>query len=128
MDKISFDYMYKSVIRFNKARGWDPVPGDSAKSIVIEGSELLEHFQWDASDLGADFPKDKNWEEIGLEVADILWYLITFCEKAGVDLLLSLQKKLEKNEVKYPVEKFNGRHNEQFYREQKRKYRQDKKQ
>jgi hypothetical protein len=28
-------------------RGWNHLrPGDIAKSIMIEGAELLEHFQW----------------------------------------------------------------------------------
>lgn len=126
MGKERFEDLYQEVILFSKARGWDPVPADSAKSIVIEGSELLEHFQWDETDLNKDFPKNKDWNDIGLEVADVLWYLITFCEKSGIDLVNSLEQKLQRNEIKFPVEKFNGKHNEKFYREQKQKYRQKK--
>lgn len=36
----------QAIVAFNRARGWNPTPVDSAKSIVIEGAELLEHFQF----------------------------------------------------------------------------------
>lgn len=33
--------LIKKIIDFNHARGWNPVPQDIAKSIVIEAAELL---------------------------------------------------------------------------------------
>jgi hypothetical protein len=37
----------KKIESMMKARGWDKTaPADQAKSIMIEGAELLEHFQW----------------------------------------------------------------------------------
>ena len=114
---------------FNKARGWNPLPSDLAKSIVLEAAELLEHFQWDDTNSKSknDSVKNKNWTEIGEEVADVFWYLVNFCNKSGIDLNNAVLDKLEKNEIKYPAKMFNGKHNEKFYREQKRKYREKKK-
>ena len=42
--------LIKKISRFNDVRGWNPLPSDIAKSIVIEAAELLEKFQWDESD------------------------------------------------------------------------------
>ena len=114
---------------FNKARGCNPLPSDLAKSIVLEAAELLEHFQWDDTNSKSknEILKNKNWEEIGEEVADVFWYLVNFCNKSGIDLNNAVLDKLEKNEIKYPSEMFNGKHNEKFYRDQKRKYREKKK-
>jgi len=121
------DDLIKEIIRFNKARGWDPTQSDIAKSVVIEASELLEHYQWDESDKDIKGIMPKDYEEIGEEVADVLWYLATFCEAAEIDLAEVVKEKIEKNERKYPEEKFKGKHNDKFYKSQKRKYRKNRK-
>lgn len=119
----TFEQLKKEVLDFNQARGWNVTPQDAAKSILIEGAELLEHYQWDTTDLGEGFVKEKNLTEIGYEAADVLWYLITFCYVAGININKALEEKIEIIDEKYPEEKFNGKHNEDFYRKQKKKYR-----
>lgn len=108
---------------FNKIRGWNPVPEDIAKAISIEAAELLEHFQWDASD-HAKYRKVKNWQEIALEVADVFWYLVTFCQKTKIDLSQAVEDKIKILEKKYPRTDFNGEFNPKAYYESKEKYRQ----
>ena len=117
------DDLIKKIKEFNKARGWTPVSSDIAKSVVIEASELLEHFQWDESDRNIKGTQPKNKEKIGEEVADIFWYLITFCHSTNINLEQVVEDKITKNEKKYPAKMFNGKHNDKFYKEQKRKYR-----
>ena len=117
------DVLIKKIIRFNKKRGWNPTESDHAKSVVIEASELLEHYQWDESDRGARGIEPKNYEEIGEEVADVFYYLVSFCNTANIDLDKVVEDKLKKNEEKYPEHKFKGKHNDKFYKSQKRKYR-----
>jgi len=117
------DALIKSIIAFNKKRGWNPTESDHAKSIVIEASELLEHYQWDESDRGSRGIEPKNYEEIGEEVADVFWYLVSFCNTASIDLEKVVEDKVEKNKKKYPEDKFKGKHNDKFYKSQKRKYR-----
>ncbi len=117
------DSLIKDIIRFNKKRGWDPTESDYAKSIVIEASELLEHYQWDDSNKRIRGNGPKDYEEIGEEVADVFYYLVSFCNTAGIDLEKVVEDKLQKNENKYPEHKFKGKHNEKFYKSQKRKYR-----
>lgn len=115
--------LIKEIVKFNKARGWKPTSSDIAKSIVIETSELLEHFQWDESDKYNEEVQPKDWKEIGEEVADIFWYLATFSQAAGINLSTVIEDKIKKNEKKYPEARFKGKHNDKFYKKQKRKYR-----
>ncbi|MGB6839192.1 MAG: MazG-like family protein [Microgenomates group bacterium] len=119
--------LIKEITKFNKARGWSPTFSDIAKSIVIEASELLEHFQWDESDKYSKGAQPKDWEEVGEEVADVFWYLATFSETAGINIPKVVEEKIKENEKKYPEEKFKGKHNDKFYKKQKRKYRLKKK-
>ena len=121
------DILIRKVIKFNKARGWTPTQVDIAKSVVIEAAELLEKYQWDESDKNIKGIEPKNYEEIGEEVADVFWYLVTFCEVTNISLEKAIKDKIAKNEKKYPQNMFNGKHNDKFYKEQKRKYREARK-
>ncbi len=118
MNKI--EDLIKEIMEFTKARGWDPNEPDIAKSIVIEASELLEHYQWTPSSGSQDY------EEIGEEIADVFWYLVMLCDKCNLELFEIVKDKIEKNKNKYPEEKFNGKHNASFYKKQKLKYRRKK--
>ena len=57
----------KKIQTMMKARGWDKTaPADQAKSIMIEGAELLEHFQWKnftVAEIKKDKEKIKNLKE-----------------------------------------------------------------
>ena len=121
MNKI--EELITKIAAFNSARGWTPASSDIAKSIVIEAAELLEHFQWDESGKKIKGMQPKDWKEIEEEVADVFWYLTTFCQSANIDLAKVVKKKMARNEKKFPEEKFKGKHNDRFYKDQKRKYR-----
>lgn len=92
----------KEILAFNEERDWDQFhsPVHLAKSIVIEAAELLECFQWN------DEEYDK--EAVCEELADVVNYSILLADKLGVDLEEIVLKKLEKNRLKYPVEKAKG--------------------
>ena len=61
----------KKIHTFLKVRKWDNLrPVDLAKSIIIEGSELLELFQWENLSL-EEVKKDKaKMGEISKELAE----------------------------------------------------------
>ena len=42
------------------------------------------------------------------EVADILIYLLAFCNSNNIDISEALMKKMKKNNEKYPADKFKG--------------------
>ena len=88
--------------RFTEDRDWDQFhsPENLAKSIVIEAAELLECFQWS----GTDYDKTKVEEEL----ADVLVYCRNMLDKLGLDEDEIVNKKMEQNEAKYPIEKSKG--------------------
>ena len=92
-------------------RDWDQFHGakDLAVALSIEASELLEHFRFKSEKEVEDLFKDpKKREEIGDEMADVLYFLFRMAQKYNVDLADAFDKKMEKNTKKYPVEKAKG--------------------
>lgn len=88
------------IVSFSRSRGWDELhsPQNLAISIAIESSELLELFQWTSGN-----EADDNTKELAeSEVADILIYLIQFCQLCGIDLIQAVQKKLITNASRFP--------------------------
>ena len=88
--------------KFTADRDWDQfhTPANLAKSISIEANELLECFQW--SDTGYDL------EEVKDELADVIVYCIDMLDKLGLDADEIINRKMSKNEAKYPVENAKG--------------------
>lgn len=88
--------------KFNKDRDWDQfhTPGNLAKSIAIEAGELLECFQW--SDTNYDI------EDVKEELADVMNYCIQMSMVLDLDIVDIINKKMDKTEKKYPVEKAKG--------------------
>ena len=74
----------------------------------MEASELLEHFIW-AKDAEVAEIVDKRRDEIEAELADIGMLLAYLCHDLGVDLAGAVSRKMERNALKYPVEKSRGR-------------------
>jgi len=80
-----------------------------AVSIILEASELLEHFQWKTTEEVEEYAK-QNKGEIKDEIADIALYLFELADNLGINLIEAMEQKLKKNEIKYPVEKARGKH------------------
>jgi len=101
----------ETIRRFRDDRDWMQFhdPKNMAVSIIIEASELLEHFQWKSKEEVERYIKE-NKEEIQDEIADIALYLFELADNLGIDLISAMERKLGKNEKKYPVEKAHGRH------------------
>lgn len=85
-------------MEFRDERGWKPyhTPENLAKSISIEAAELLECFQWDYS---------FDQEHVCEELADVLIYCLQMVDVLEVDAKEIIFSKLEKNAMKYPVQK-----------------------
>jgi dCTP diphosphatase len=78
-----------------------------AVSIVLEASELLEHFQWKTKKEVKQYIKT-NKDEIQDEIADVAMYLFELADNLGIDLIKAMEQKLEKNSKKYPIAKSRG--------------------
>jgi len=69
-----------------KARKWDNLrPVDLAKSIMIEGAELLELFQWENLSLEEIKKNKEKISEIKKELADVLIYCLEMSVLLGLD-------------------------------------------
>ena len=101
----------EKIRRFRDDRDWMQFhdPKNMAVSLIIEASELLEHFQWKSKKEVEDYIKE-NVDEVQDEIADIALYLFELADNLGIDLTRAMERKIEKNEKKYPVEKARGRH------------------
>ena len=87
-----------------EARGWDKTaPADQAKSIMIEGAELLEHFQWKNFTVTEIKKDEEKYTAVQSEVADIMIYAIDLATNLGVDVEKVVLDKLKVVEKKYPA-------------------------
>lgn len=96
----------EKINQFREERDWRQFHNekDLALSIVLEASELLELFQWkQPEEIVAN-----QTERLKEELADVLIYSYMMADNLGFDLDEIIEKKLVKNAVKYPVEKYKG--------------------
>ena len=88
-------------------RDWHTNPSRGlAISIVLEASELLEHYQWGEEPVGGK-------QEVGEELADILIYAMQIAQQNNIDIADAIEKKLEKAAKKYPASDFKGKGKEE---------------
>jgi dCTP diphosphatase len=101
----------EKIKKFRDDRDWMQFhdPKNMAVSIILEASELLEHFQWKTIEEVEEYSK-QNHGEIQDEIADIALYLFELADNLGIDLIKAMEEKLAKNAQKYPVEKAKGKH------------------
>ena len=106
----SFETLRTRIAAFVAERDWEQFhnPKNLAMALAAEAGELLEHFQWLTPAQAADLPAGTR-EEVALECADVLLYLIRLCDKLDIDLAAAAGKKLVLNAQKYPVEKARGK-------------------
>lgn len=105
------DSLTKRIVEFRNARDWKQFhnPKDLALSLVLEAGEVMEHFQWKNALEVEEYIKT-NKEDIGEELADVLYWVLLMSKDLDIDISEALEKKLKKNEQKYPIEKAKGKH------------------
>ena len=88
--------------KFTDDRDWDQFhsPANLAKSIVIEGAELLECFKGNEEEYDIQHVKE--------ELADVLIYSQNLLDKLELDADEIVNMKMARNEAKYPVERAKG--------------------
>lgn len=104
-------HLQAKVIAFRDARNWKQFhnPKDLAISLVLEANEVLEHFQWKNADEMAEHVRQSR-EEVGEELADVLYWVLLMANDLDIDLTEAFDKKQEKNNQKYPKDKATGNH------------------
>ena len=96
--------------KFCKERDWGKRtnPKDMALSLVLEASEVLEHYQW-IKDVDVPEHSKKYKDDIAEELADTYYWILSLCDKLGIDLDVAFKAKMAKNAAKYPPEKVKGK-------------------
>ena len=109
--KTNIQELKNRIKEFCEARDWDQFHGakELAIGVITESSELLEHFRLKSEKEIENFFKDnKKKDEISEEMADVLYFVLRLAQKYDIDLSTALNKKMDKNEKRYPMEKTKG--------------------
>lgn len=104
------DELTQEVVRFREDRNWKQYhnPKDLALGMIIEASELAEHFQyWQGEELTTNIKKFKT--EIGEELSDVLYWVLLTAHDMDVDLVSAFKEKMKKNAKKYPPKEHVGK-------------------
>jgi len=101
----------KRIIDFRDARDWKQFhnPKDVSLSLVLEASEVMEHFQWKNKEEIESYI-ETNKDDVGEELADVLYWVLLMSYDLKIDILKALETKILKNESRYPVDKAKGKH------------------
>lgn len=91
------------IVRFTEERDWDQFHNgkDLALALSIEAAELNELYLWKK-------PEEVNVGKVKEELADILNYAFLIADKYKLDIKEIILDKLERNALKYPVDKSRG--------------------
>lgn len=100
----SLDELNARLVRFAQERDWEQFhsPKNLCMALAGEVGELMEHFQWLSEDASRDLSPEKK-DEVALEVADCLIYLVRLAERLGIDPIAAAYRKMAINEERYPA-------------------------
>lgn len=111
MDNENTIDMLKNIVgEFCDERDWSQFhnPKDLAIGISTEAGELLDLFRFKSEEQIKNIMNGKKREQVNDELADILYFVLRFAQMNDIDLATELKRKVEKNGLKYPVEKAKG--------------------
>ncbi len=109
MSTDSLEQLNQKLLDFARQRDWEQFhsPKNLSMALIAECAELVEHFQWLSEEQSQLLSADKK-QEVSLEMADILIYLVRCAERLDIDLIQAANEKITLNEGRYPVEKCHG--------------------
>jgi len=100
----------REVDAFTKERDWEQFHSvkNLMASVSIEASELNETVQWTNPTQEEVLSDSQLLSDIGDELADVMVYCLRLCSVLGIEPIQMMQDKIEKNRLKYPIEKAKG--------------------
>ncbi len=101
----------KEIVAFRNRRNWKQFhnPKDLSLSLVLEATEVMEHFQWKNKEEMDVYVKEHR-TEISEELADVLYWVLLISNDLKIDIEKALDRKIQINNEKYPVKKSKGKH------------------
>ena len=99
----SIQTLQQELRQFTEERDWNQFhnPKDLAIALSIEANELLEVFLWKKAE-------EANRDKVKEELADVLNYALLLAVKYNFEVIDIFKEKIERNALKYPVEKAKG--------------------
>jgi len=109
MPPDSLQQLYARLRHFAAVRDWEQyhTPKNLVMALAGEAGELLEHFQWLTPEQSLNL-SEKTRDEVALEMADILIYLIRCADRLNIDLVAAANRKIEINEGRFPPGRCGG--------------------
>lgn len=101
----------KIILKFRNARDWKQFhnPKDISMSLVLEATEVMEHFQWKNKEEIQEYVKSHK-QDIGEELSDVLYWVLLMSHDLGIDIKRAFERKMIISNKKYPVKKTKGSH------------------
>lgn len=108
-ENLNVTKVQKLLSDFAKERDWEQFhsPKNISMALSVECSELMEIFQWMTIDESHKLD-EKAHGRVKEEIADVLLYTLRMAELLNINLEDAVNKKMEQNAQKYPVEKSRG--------------------
>ena len=105
----SLDQLSDRLKVFAQERDWEQFhsPKNLSMALIAEAAELVEHFQWLSEEQSYQLDADKH-EEVAMEMADILIFLVRCAERLDINLVEAAQRKIDINETRYPADMVKG--------------------
>ena len=107
---MDFTSLQSDLSQFAAERDWEQFHSvrNLLLALVGEIGELAEILQWvDDADIDK-FLCEGGRDRVEEELADIILYTVRLAQQAGVDLDAAVTTKLQKNAIRYPMEKARG--------------------
>jgi NTP pyrophosphatase (non-canonical NTP hydrolase) len=103
--RVTIQSLKDKLLAFREKRGWkNEDPKDVALSLILEASELLEHFQWKSGEEVRE--EARLFGPICDELADVLWWVLVMALRLDIDVAQAFERKMAYNDKKYPAEQF----------------------
>ena len=104
--------LQRKILAFAAEREWGQFhdPKNLAMAVAVEAGELMDHFRWVRNEASRALLDDaRTRTEVEEEVADVMILLLEFAAVTGIDVAKAVERKLEINARRYPVERSKGR-------------------
>lgn len=111
MNEVAVRELIEMVQIFCEDRDWDQYHNakDLAIGISTEANELLDIFRFqNDADIKNIMESPERKTHVEEELADVLFFVLRFAQMNEIDLKEALEVKIEKNGLKYPVNKAKG--------------------
>jgi NTP pyrophosphatase (non-canonical NTP hydrolase) len=106
------ELVQEKIREFSNLRDWSQF--HTAKNLILavsaEIGELAEVLLWKSDSEVENYLKtSEGINKISEEIADVAIYLLRLCQQLNIDFIDILNKKMEINSTKYPVDKSKGK-------------------